>query len=31
VRLPLVTASPDETAQIRAALERGGIMQPSRA
>jgi 4-hydroxy-tetrahydrodipicolinate synthase len=31
VRLPLVPASPDEIAQIRAALERGGIMQPSRA
>jgi 4-hydroxy-tetrahydrodipicolinate synthase len=31
VRLPLVEASPGEVAQIRAALERGGILQPSRA
>jgi 4-hydroxy-tetrahydrodipicolinate synthase len=31
VRLPLVEATPGEVAQIRAALERGGILQPSRA
>jgi 4-hydroxy-tetrahydrodipicolinate synthase len=31
VRLPLVPASPGEIAQIRAALERGGVLQPSRA
>jgi 4-hydroxy-tetrahydrodipicolinate synthase len=31
VRLPLVPATPGEIAQIRAALERGGVLQPSRA
>jgi 4-hydroxy-tetrahydrodipicolinate synthase len=31
VRMPLVEATPGEVAQIRAALERGGIVQPSRA
>jgi 4-hydroxy-tetrahydrodipicolinate synthase len=31
VRLPLVDATPGEVAQIRAALERGGVLEPSRA
>jgi 4-hydroxy-tetrahydrodipicolinate synthase len=31
LRLPLVKATPDEVAQIRAALERGGVLEPSRA
>ena len=31
VRLPLVEATPGEIAQIRAALERGGVLEPSRA
>jgi 4-hydroxy-tetrahydrodipicolinate synthase len=31
VRLPLVEATPGEVAQIRAALERGGVLEPSRA
>jgi 4-hydroxy-tetrahydrodipicolinate synthase len=30
-RMPLVPATPGEVAQIRAALERGGVLQPSRA
>jgi 4-hydroxy-tetrahydrodipicolinate synthase len=30
-RLPLVPATPGEIAQIRAALERGGVLEPSRA
>jgi 4-hydroxy-tetrahydrodipicolinate synthase len=27
-RLPMVDATEDETAQIRACLERGGVLQP---